>query len=280
MSIEQIETGSLAPQQGSAKQPRIIRVVSWNIARGCELDEIAKFLLNANADLLLLQEVDKDARRSANRNIAEHLAQKLNLNYVFGVEFQELGQGSRDRAAYHGQATLSRWPLTDPQVLRLRSQSTFWKPKRWIPPLPHFQRRLGGRMALLSHATIGDTTLVVYNLHLESRNGDDLRRSQLAEVLNDTLQYGMDVPVIVAGDFNFDLTAGCNARLAAERGFRNPFADLKLRTARSHWPPCKRAIDWVLTRGPITPIMQQVNSSATGSDHYPLLLALVLQTTL
>lgn len=50
-------------------------------------------------------------------------------------------------------------------------------------------------MALLSHATIGQTMLAAYNLHLESRGGDDLRRSQLADVLNEALGYGLDVPV-------------------------------------------------------------------------------------
>jgi len=87
-------------------------------------------------------------------------------------------------------------------------------------------------MALLSHATIGRTMLAVYNLHLKSRNGDDLRRSQLADVLNETLRYGLDVPVIVAGDFNFDVTKPGNA-CVYETGFQNPFADLRLRTPRS-----------------------------------------------
>jgi len=36
------------------------------------------------------------------------------MNYVFGREFQELTQGSRAAPAYHGQATLSRWPLSSP----------------------------------------------------------------------------------------------------------------------------------------------------------------------
>lgn len=73
-------------------------------------------------------------------------------------------------------------------------------------------------MALLSHATIGQTMLAAYNLHLESRGGDDLRRSQLADVLNETLGYGLDVPVIVAGDFNFDVTRLKPAMHAPMRG--------------------------------------------------------------
>lgn len=275
--MEQIETGSFTPKEGLSHQPRSIRIVSWNIARGCQLDKIAKFLVDANADLVLLQEVDKHARRTANRNIAEHLAQKLKMNYVFGIEFQELGQGSRDAPAYHGQATLSRWPLDDSHVLRFRTQSTFWQPKLWMPPLPQFQRRLGGRMALLSHAAIGKIKVAIYNLHLESRRGDELRRSQLAEVLNDAAQYGSDVPVIVAGDFNFDLTARCNGYLVGHRQFHNPFANLGLHTAQSRWFARRSVIDWILTRGPFTPMSPQVHGSASASDHCPLSLTLELQ---
>jgi endonuclease/exonuclease/phosphatase family metal-dependent hydrolase len=275
MSMEQIETGSFA-QEESPHQPHAIRVVNWNIARGCKLDEVAKFLVAANADLVLLQEVDMHARRTAYRNVAEHLAQKLKFNYVFGIEFQELSQGSDNAPAYHGQATLSRWPLNHSSVLRFRRQSSFWRPKRWIPPLPQFQRRLGGRMALLSHAAIGERRLAIYNLHLESREEDALRRSQLSEVLNDTSRYGSDVPVIVAGDFNFDLNATRNACLAREMQFDNPFAHLHVRTAESPWPGHRTAIDWILARGPLRPVSPEVHDSISASDHYPLSLNLEL----
>ena len=277
--MEQIETGSFAPKEGLSHQPRSIRIVSWNIARGCQLDKIAKFLVDANADLVLLQEVDKHARRTANRNIAEHLAQKLKMNYVFGIEFQELGQGPRDAPAYHGQATLSRWPLDDSHVLRFRTQSTFWQPKLWMPPLPQFQRRLGGRMALLSHAAIGKIKLAIYNLHLESRRGDQLRRSQMAEVLNHTLRYGPLVSVVVAGDFNFELTEDCNPSLMAESVFQNPFANLRQRTTRSRSFGRSPVIDWILTRGPSTPTLPHVHDSVMASDHYPLSLSLEFPQT-
>ena len=278
MSLHQVETGSFAPQEGISHAPRRIRVVSWNIARGCRLDEVAEFLADANADLILLQEVDKRARRSARRNIAELLAKRLRLNYAFGIEFHELTQGSRGAPAHHGQATLSRWPLCGSRVLRFSRQSTYWHPRWWIPSLPPFQRRLGGRMALLSHATIGETTLAVCNLHLESRGGDDLRRAQLAEVLNETLRCGLDVPAIVAGDFNFDVTKPGNA-CVTQTGFQNPFADLRLRTAQAHSFGLGRSntIDWILTRGPIAPASPKVDHSVSASDHYPLFLTLELR---
>ncbi|MBZ5656192.1 MAG: endonuclease/exonuclease/phosphatase family protein [Acidobacteriia bacterium] len=275
-SLDQVETGSFAPQEDVSHAPRKIRVVSWNIARGCRLDEIAEFLAGANADLILLQEVDKHARRTAYRNIAELLAEKLRLNYASGIEFHELTQGSRDEPAHHGQATLSRWPLCDSRVLRFSRQSTYWCPRWWIPSLSPFQRRLGGRMVLLSHAKIAATTFAVYNLHLESRGGDDLRRSQLAEVLNETLRHGLDVPVIVAGDFNFDVTKPGNV-CVNETGFHNPFADLGMRTAQAHSFGRSNTIDWILTRGPIVPVSPKIDHSVSASDHYPLSLTLELR---
>jgi hypothetical protein len=52
---------------------------------------------------LILKEVDLNARRTHRLNIAETIARKLEMNYVFGGEFQELVQGSKDDPAYHGQ---------------------------------------------------------------------------------------------------------------------------------------------------------------------------------
>jgi len=48
------------------------------------------FLVGVNADILILQEVDLNARRTHRLNIAETIARKLEMNSVFGREFQEL----------------------------------------------------------------------------------------------------------------------------------------------------------------------------------------------
>lgn len=135
-------------------------------------------------------------------------------------------------------------------------------------------------MALLSHATIGETTLAVYNLHLESRNGDELRRTQLAEVLNDSCQHSLEVPVIVAGDFNFDLTESRNATLIEKMQFDNLFANLGAHTAKSRWPNHRNALDWILARGPLRPLCAKVHGSVLTSDHYPLSLTLELAPAL
>jgi endonuclease/exonuclease/phosphatase family metal-dependent hydrolase len=274
MSIDWIETGTFSPSTAVSAKPEHLHVVSWNIARGSRIDEIGEFLIEANADLILLQESDCNNRRTGYRNIAKELAQKLGMNYVFGIEFQELGQGSSSLPAYHGQATLSRWPLSEPQILRFRTQSKFWDPHWWIPPLAMFQRRIGGRMALVNRVAIGNRRLITYNLHLESRNGNELRFRQLAELLEDTRRDGLDAMVLAAGDFNSNITSG-RERLALEDvGFENPFASLRVPTIVSGSFGRARAIDWVLIRGGITARSPQVHNSVRASDHYPLSLTL------
>src|SRR5882757_6686562 len=116
-------TNSFAPRRWEIWPNRTIRVINWNIDRGLRLPQIIDFLESQNADVLILQEVDLNARRTRRLNIAEEIARRLGLNYVFGREFEELTQGSRTSPAYHGQATLSRWRLANPRLIRFRRQS-------------------------------------------------------------------------------------------------------------------------------------------------------------
>ena len=72
------------------------------------------------------------AARTASTLLSE-IARKLRLNYVFGREFVELTQGSKTNPAYHGQATLSRWKISNPRVIHFQQQSNFWKPHWYLP---------------------------------------------------------------------------------------------------------------------------------------------------
>jgi endonuclease/exonuclease/phosphatase family metal-dependent hydrolase len=270
--MEPIETGPFSSSE-SMESLTTLRVVSWNIARGAKLDAIIEFLLGADADIIFLQEVDRNARRTSYRNVAREIAQNLRLNYVFGCEFEELAQGSRASPAYHGQATLSRWPLSDSSILRFHSQSNFWQPRWFIPSLRLLQRRRGGRMALLNNVLIPGRTMATYNLHCESKGSDSLRYRQLHEFLQHSNGYSLDVPVVAAGDFNFDLSHGEGATALAKVGFVNPFATLhEVTTISDSLSARERIIDWILLRGPLTATNPQVHSSVVASDHYPLSL--------
>src|SRR5271165_6357528 len=198
--MQEIETGNFSPPRLVLFPPDSIRVVNWNINRGMRLEKLIEFLAGAKADVILLQEADLNARRTHHLNIAKEIAQKFRMNYVFGREFQELTQGSRNAPAYHGQATLSRWRLGDARVIRFRSQSGFWRTRWFLPRTEPFQERIGGRIALVTEVEIRGLGLAVYNLHLESRGDDDLRLSQLEEALEDATKYAPHVPALLAGE--------------------------------------------------------------------------------
>lgn len=268
--MTQIETGSFTSSEFT-EPLSAIRVVSWNIARGSKLNAIIDFLVSADADIIFLQETDRNARRTANRDVAREIAQKLGMHYVFGCEFEELAQGSRASPAYHGQATLSRWPLRVCSILRFRSQSEFWRPRWFIPSLAPLQRRRGGRMALVTNVRTLGKLLVTYNLHFESRGSDGLRSSQLQEVLHDANRYSLDVPMLAAGDFNFDFSNGQSARALLDMQFLNPFAALRQATTAPHSLSTHgHIIDWILLRGPLIATNPQVHTSVRASDHYPI----------
>jgi hypothetical protein len=77
--------------------------------------------------------------------------------------------------AYHGQATLCRWRLKNPRVIRFRSQSGFWRP-RWFLP------RTGQRCPIL---IAGDLNFDVS----ASRTGEVIRQAGYSNVLGQSRPY-------------------------------------------------------------------------------------------
>lgn len=264
-------TGAFAPRRWGLWPPDSLRVVSWNIDRGLRLARLLDFLADQTADLLILQEVDIHARRTGFLNVAETIAQRLEMNYVFGREFQELTQGTKASPALHGQATLSRWPLRKPRILRFERQSNFWKPRWFLPPTQPFQERLGGRIALVTDVCLPGRSLAVYNLHLESRGDDALRQSQLEEALRDASLPSRRTATILAGDLNLDTSGSVPAEALASSGFRSaiPLPSPHTTTPRGLFRT-RRSIDWAYVSGPVEATKGVVTDSVDASDHYPI----------
>jgi endonuclease/exonuclease/phosphatase family metal-dependent hydrolase len=167
----------------SRKIGRVLRTVEWNIERGEHFDQVVQTLadspeltaaiaakssaekkaaeqtklsaklnneasLISGADILVLNEVDLGVTRSGYHDVAAELARRLNMNYVYGVEFVEvdplkLGMETitksdvagdedlqkdlndelkPDPARYkglHGSAVLTRLPVDSTEVIRL-----------------------------------------------------------------------------------------------------------------------------------------------------------------
>jgi len=272
MEMPEIVTGNFAPPRSIVSAPKSLRIVDWNIDRGQRLQGVTDFLVGVNADILILQEVDLNARRTHRLNIAEAIARKLEMNYVFGREFQELVQGTKGSPAYHGQATLSKWPISDACLISFSRQSDFWQPRWFLPKIEPVQVRLGGRIALVAQINVAGSRLITYNLHLESRGNDALRISQFREVLADAASRDIDCPVIVAGDLNMDASRAAVALELARAGFQDAVAS-------SHCAPTtparglfegRRRIDWAFVRGPLRASSGQVHGNVKASDHYPI----------
>lgn len=277
MAANEIIAESFAPNQWLSLPRSSIRIVDWNIDRGFQLALIIEFLSEANADILLLQEVDINARRTKRLNVAREIARKLRLNYVFAREFMELTQGSKASPAYHGQATLSRWTISHPRVIHFHQQSDFWKERWFKPNLESFQPRLGGRIALASEIEGAGVPIVCYNLHLESRGNDELRLTQMNEVLRDAAACSSRCLQIMAGDLNLNASKPAAAEALARAGFQGvvPTARVPSTPARHLLEP-GRHVDWAFVRGPMAADQGRVHNQVKGSDHYPISFKLFL----
>lgn len=241
------------------------RILNWNIDRGQHFKGIVA-AMRETRDLCIFQEVDFGARRTKGEDVAKELAQTFGMNYTFAPEFRELGQGTAERSAYHGQAILSRFPIRASRILRFKYQSGFWKPRPLlISSLPLLQRRIGGRIALGNELDRNGGTLVVYNLHLESRTTEHGRLLQLDEVLADAERYPAGTPVMVAGDLN---TMHRHSPLIArmhQAGYASCFGGRRIRTHI-----LIGALDWVFVKGPMKCDGAEVHRDFHASDDFPI----------
>jgi endonuclease/exonuclease/phosphatase family metal-dependent hydrolase len=268
-ALETVLSGRYTPAQAGETHTHArgapALVLNWNIDRGKHLDQIKEQISEQNPDLCIFQEVDLDARRTHRLDVAKELAEAFQMNYVFAPEFQELGQGTAEDPAYHGQALLTKLPVRAARIIRFEHQSGWWKPRHLlISRMPLLQRREGGRIALVAELDHGGQPLVVYDLHLESKGTEELRLEQIEEVLRDAQRYPAQTPIIIAGDLNtFFPHSQLIPRLEAA-GFRNVLGERRIKTH-----VLLGELDWVLVRGSIQYGGGKVLRVA-GSDHFPI----------
>jgi endonuclease/exonuclease/phosphatase family metal-dependent hydrolase len=249
--------GSPSAAPAPAAIPDRLAVVSWNIERGVRFKGVLQTLRKLDADVLLLQEVDRFCDRSGGRDIAADLAAALGMNWVAAGEFQEIGEARNARAGLHGQAILSRYPITDAGVLVFAEQARL----RWR--LNPFQPRRGGRMAL--RARTGG--MLVYSAHLESRGNDKLRRKQLDELVRDQQREARsDERVVIAGDLNNPPVARSSMfrAIRAERFVDSHGAMPRLTSINRSHP-----IDWIFVKN-LALLDSNVHAVKGVSDHFPV----------
>ena len=249
--------GRPAAVAAPAVLPDRLAVVSWNIERGVRFAGVLDTLKKLNADVLLLQEVDRGCDRSGRRDVAADLAAALGMNWIFAGEFQEIGEGAKGRAALHGQAILSRYPITDAGVVVFADQARL----RWR--LNPVQPRRGGRMAL--RARTGG--MLVYTAHLESGGNDTLRRKQLDEMVRDQQRQARpEERVVLAGDFNNPPVAQSSmfGAIRSERFIDSHGGAPRLTSIGRSYP-----IDWIFVKN-LAFLESNVYIVNGVSDHFPV----------
>ncbi len=263
--LDKIITGDFSgPVKPPARGVTSIHIVDWNIDRGTRLREIAEVLERDQADLCLLQEVDLSAHRSGNVNVAEELARQLKMRYAYASAWQEMSQGDKEHPSFQGQAILSRFPIKNVRVIRFKAQSDFWRPRRYVPNSPLFQRRLGGRIAIVAELEFAGRTLVVYNPHLESRS-TGVEKRQMDEILADAKRYPEGTPIVIAGDFNTKYNGREMSEKLRAEGWQSAFGDRRPKTHVIMFN-----LDWIIVHGPLRIEQGKVEHGSKGSDHLPV----------
>lgn len=167
-----------------------IKIVTYNIKSGLYhpdgLEAVARVLEEAQPQVVALQEVDRDTRRSHREDQAAWLAARLDMPYhCFGAATPWDGGGE------YGVALLSSLPLEEPQVTHL-----------WVPQgegVPHGAREQ--RVVLSAQVALGDDgkqlTVMVTHLGLT----EEQRRRQAQQLLEKARERDGQ-PVVLTGDFN------------------------------------------------------------------------------
>ncbi|KAG2227642.1 hypothetical protein INT45_004683, partial [Circinella minor] len=182
---------------------RSLKILQWNIERNYESDAIITTLKKANADVIILQEIDIGCKRSQGRNHMLELCEALGVKGGFVCEFLELEspiRTPRDQGGgIHGNAILSKYDL-DFRVINHRYHGYDWdhNGERLCEP------RKGKRCSLA--ATInapGLPPILCYTLHLEVFCGIIARVSSFSEIFQDASQHTKQYPhQLICGDLN------------------------------------------------------------------------------
>lgn len=255
-----LETGNYSRLSTNIPTPDTIKLISYNIRyrSGEDLQRLIAFLRNDKeigaADIVALQEVDRNKKRTRNVNTARLIAEELSLNYAWAarppVAIKDKKKKQREEET--GVAIYSPYPMSEVERI----------------PLPYTGP--GGRRAIAIGATIriGEHLVRAYSVHADSRIPRERKMEQLQTVLDALARRPTSEPVVVMGDFNTLKSKDLNSSIAlfTARGFTTPIPP-----NQSTWKLSiiKFRLDWIWLRG-LYGIDHNVVGRIRLSDHLPL----------
>lgn len=179
-------SSSIAPE--NAPPPAVtLRVMSYNIHHcnppsepgKIDIEAVVKTIREASPDLVALQEVDVNTRRSGNVDQARMIAEALDMNYYFGKAIDFDG-------GEYGVAILSRYPISEEETYALPMQvGSGGEPRVLATVRVKLPKRNFIRFA---------------STHLDAQPEDANRLLQVKRIAEIALQE--EYPMIIAGDFN------------------------------------------------------------------------------
>jgi endonuclease/exonuclease/phosphatase family metal-dependent hydrolase len=240
-----------------------LRVATYNIHkciggidRRFQPERIVAVLGHYQPDIVLLQEVDAEARRSRRLRLVDHLGDALGFRHrTYFPNVRVRGGGE------YGNAILSRFPILDTQNIDLT-----------IPPR---KRRSVLHARCRVRLPSGKTrTLHVYDMHLGLLGGE--RKKQLERFLADSPFASIDAraPILVGGDLN-DVWGSLGRQYLHPAGFRGLARPIP--TFPAYAP--LRPLDALFVRGTLHIDHAWRGATAVAryaSDHLPLLADLEL----
>ena len=249
-----LEVGGDAKGGTSAPETESLKVVSYNIRwrGGEELEQLIKLLREdpeiGGAQVIGLQEVDRNKKRTGNVNTARQIADALGMRYAWAAPPDTDGDGEEET----GVTILSSFPLSDVSRVVLEGEG------------PEGRRRV----AVGATVRVGRTPLRVYSVHAETRMPVEKKVGHWRTVLEDLKRFPEARGVIIFGDFNTIKQKDVNAarKLFTEAGFTTPFAD-----DNTTWETfiVKLKLDWLWLRG-LDASSFGIDKSVDLSDHWPL----------
>jgi endonuclease/exonuclease/phosphatase family metal-dependent hydrolase len=169
--------------------------------------------------IILLQEVMVGNKAYGNVDGAKEMAKALGMNYAFAthqLEFDAQGKPN----GHFGSAVITKYKVKDQTIRQLKNQGFDWAagwkdvnsfPERvrasgsklTLGTVPPREVKVGGRAVQIVNLEVPgqkNNTVTVINVHLEVMCDPEVRRKQIAEIME--MAKDIENPVLVGGDFN------------------------------------------------------------------------------
>jgi hypothetical protein len=147
-----------------------LSVVFWNAWRGKYWLQAVGLLTSLKPDVIILNDMDIGMARSGQQHTTRNLAYTMGMNYAWGLEFMELTNGNKreqkltpgmwNHQGLHGNAILSKFPLSKARIFR-DPVGEYFSIKKTPTNAFGTEKRLGGRMALLINVNVGARSVIL-----------------------------------------------------------------------------------------------------------------------